>query len=113
METVWLDCDSETGRTYIGQGEDSAFGYLQVQATAEEVAEWERAIAEFDRVQAIMGKRFRAALHDQIAKAGIKKNHLPSPGFPAATFTVQDICDDDVGPLLSVTERIARAEHRS
>lgn len=108
MQTVWLDCDDETGRTHIVQDEDPAFGYLPVQATAEELAEWERAIAEFDRVQAIMRKRWREALHEEIAKAGIKKNHLPSPGFPAATFTLKDICDDDLGPLLSATERIAR-----
>lgn len=110
MQTVWLDCDSETGRTYIEQGEDPAFGYLPVQATAEELAEWERAISEFDRVQAIMRKRWREALHEEIAKARVVNDGpFQSPGFPATTFTLKDICDDGVEPLLRVTERIARA----
>lgn len=102
MQTVWLDCDDETGRTYIEQGKDSAFGYLPVQATAEELAEWEQAIAEFDRVQAIMKKRWRAALHEAIAKAAVVNDGpFPSPGFPAATITRDDICSDDLERLES------------
>lgn len=102
MDRVMLDRDDETGRVYIERDESPAYGSLPVEATHEELAEWERAIAEFDRVQAIMKKRFRAALDEAIAKDPVVNDGpFPSPGFPAATITRDDICSDDLARLES------------
>lgn len=110
MNQVFLDHDYETGRVYIERDSDSqSQGYLSVEATTEEVAQWERAIAEFDRVQELMYQRWKVAIDAKIAKLPPSQPREPRPGEAVVTITRKDLIDDDGFPFLEITERIARA----
>jgi hypothetical protein len=108
MTRILLDHDDETGRVYIQRDDSPTYGALPVEATPEEVAEWQRVIAEFGRVQEVMYQRWKAALDAEIAKLPPKPPRELRPGETVTTITRKDLIDD--GLLLPIiTERIVRA----
>ena len=103
---VRLDHDYEGGTTI--EPPAATWG-VAAHATPEEIAEWQKAIEDYDRVQSVMYRRWKEALDAELAARPPQPPREPGPGEVVSTITFADLCSKDDEFARGVAEKLARA----
>jgi len=104
--TVRLDHDYEYGTTI--EPADATRGVV-AHATPEEIAEWQKAIEDYNRVQDVMYSRWKEALDAELAALPPQPPREPGPGEIVSAITFADLCSKDDEFARGVAEKLARA----
>jgi hypothetical protein len=103
---VRLDHDYEGGTTI--EPTDATWGVM-AHATPEEIAEWQKAIDDYGRVQAVMYRRWKEALDAELAARPPEPPREPGPGEVVSAITFADLCRKDDEWAREVAEKLSRA----
>ena len=103
---VRLDHDYEGGTTI--EPPDATWGVV-AHATPAEIAEWQKAIEDYGRVQAVMHRRWKDALDAELAARPPEPPRQPGPGEVVSAITFADLCSKDDEFARGVVEKLARA----